>query len=51
MQDASQKFAKAVSTLSPEDAAIVGSDPGGSRVLEAFIQARALLLLSCRSGE
>lgn len=39
--DASQKFAKAVSTLSPEDAAVIGGDGGGSRVLEAFIRGPA----------
>jgi hypothetical protein len=33
-QDASQKFAKAVASLSAADAAAVGLDPGGTRVLE-----------------
>ena len=34
VQDASQKFAKAVASLSAADAAAVGLDPGGTRVLE-----------------
>lgn len=34
LQDASQKFTKAVALLTPGDAAAVGIDPGGTRVLE-----------------
>lgn len=33
-QDASQKFAKAIASLSQADAVAVGLDPGGTRVLE-----------------
>ncbi len=41
MQTAACDFATSVAALSPDDAAAVGADPGGARVLEALLASPA----------
>lgn len=41
LQDACKRFSESIAQLDPAEAARVGSDPGGSRVLEAFIVGEA----------